>query len=131
MFMPSHFNLHLPLTRTLSLRWVLLWQAPRHTFAAGGVLRKGYIFASAYLAFMLITYPICWALSEGANVISPSSEMIWYGILDIFAGPFFLFFFLWELRGVDYHVFGLHSGKYTDIHSNPGHVEKAAAPVNT
>ena len=32
--------------------------------------------------------------------------MIWYGILDIFAGPIFLFFFLWELRGVDYASFG-------------------------
>ncbi len=67
---------------------------------------------------MLITYPICWALSEGANVISPSSEMIWYGILDIFAGPFFLFFFLFQLRGVEYNVFGFHSGKYTDVHGS-------------
>ena len=106
------------------LRWVLLWQAPRRTFAEAGTLRKGYIFSSAYLAFMLITYPICWALAEGANVISPSSEMIWYGILDIIAGPLFLFFFLWELRGVDYHVFGFHSGKYTDVHAS--RVEKAA-----
>ena len=70
---------------------------------------------------MLITYPICWALSEGANVINPTGEMIWYGILDIIAGPLFLFFFLWEIRGVDYHVFGLHSGKYTD---HGAHVEK-------
>ncbi|PSR80405.1 hypothetical protein EW026_g6635 [Hermanssonia centrifuga] len=98
--------------------WVLLWQAPRTTFADTGVLRKGYIFSSIYLAFMLITYPICWALSEGANVISPSSEMIWYGILDIFAGPFFLFFFLFQLRGVEYNVFGFHSGKYTDVHGS-------------
>ncbi|KIP03592.1 hypothetical protein PHLGIDRAFT_110651 [Phlebiopsis gigantea 11061_1 CR5-6] len=105
--------------------WVLLWQAPRRTFAEAGTLRKGYIFSSAYLAFMLITYPICWALAEGANVISPSSEMIWYGILDILAGPAFLFFFLWELRGVDYHVFGFHSGKYTDVHT-AGRVEKGA-----
>ena len=104
---------------------MLLWQAPRRTFAEAGVLRKGYLASSAYLAFMLVTYPICWALSEGANVISPSSEMIWYGILDIIAGPLFLFFFLWELRGVDYHVFGLHSGKYTDVHGVPARPEKA------
>jgi bacteriorhodopsin len=107
-----------------SVRFVLLWQAPHRTFAAGGVLRKGYIISSAYLAFMLVTYPICWALSEGANVISPTGEMVWYGVLDILAGPLFLFFFLWELRGVDYHVFGLHSGKYTDLHSNGNSQEK-------
>ena len=105
-------------------RFVLLWQAPRRTFAEAGTLKKGYLFSSVYLAFMLITYPICWALSEGANVINPTGEMIWYGILDIIAGPLFLFFFLWEIRGVDYHVFGLHSGKYTDLHSNRTSTEK-------
>ncbi|KAH9925709.1 heat shock protein 30 [Amylocystis lapponica] len=92
--------------------YVLLWHAPHTTFAAGGVVRKGYYLAASYLAFMLITYPICWACSEGANVISPTSEMIWYGILDVFAGPCFLFVFLWELRGVDYNAFGLQSGKF-------------------
>ena len=40
--------------------------------------------------------------------------MIWYGILDILSGPGFLFFFLWQLRNIDYAAFGLHSGKYTD-----------------
>ncbi|EKM53781.1 uncharacterized protein PHACADRAFT_260297 [Phanerochaete carnosa HHB-10118-sp] len=105
--------------------FVLLWQAPRCTFAEAGTLRKGYILSSAYLAFMLITYPICWALSEGSNIISPSSEMIWYGILDIIAGPLFLFLFLWELRGVEYHVFSFHSGKYTYAHSSSGRPEKA------
>ena len=104
-------------------RFALLWQAPRRTFADSGALRTGYLLSSAYLAFLLLTYPICWALSEGANVISPSSEMIWYGILDVVAGPCFLFFFLWQLRGVDYRVFGFRSGKYTDVAAR---VEKAA-----
>ncbi|KAJ3478299.1 hypothetical protein NLI96_g9855 [Meripilus lineatus] len=94
--------------------YVLLWHAPHTTFAAGGVLRSGYIRSASYLSFMLITYPIAWACSEGGNVITPTSEMIWYGILDIFAGPVFLFLFLWNLRSVDYSAFGLQSGKYTD-----------------
>ena len=93
--------------------------APRRTFAQEGALRKGYIFSSGYLAFMLITYPICWACSEGANVITPTSEMIWYGILDIIAGPLFLFFFLYVMRDVEYGAFGLQSGKYTDVHVQP------------
>ena len=66
-------------------------------------------------------YPIAWGCSEGGNVISPTGEMIWYGILDILSGPVFLFLFLWELRSVDYSAFGLHSGKYTD---HGAHVEK-------
>ena len=77
--------------------------------------------SAGFFSFMLITYPIAWACAEGGNVISVTSEMIWYGILDIFAGPIFLFFFLWNLRGVDYAAFGLHSGKYTD---NGTRVEK-------
>ena len=105
---------------------MLLWHAPNTTFAAGGVLRSGYLVSAGYLSFVLITYPIAWACAEGGNVISVTSEMIWYGILDIFSGPVFLFLFLYELRGVDYSAFGLHSGKYTDIHSNPGRGEKAA-----
>lgn len=72
---------------------------------------------------MLLTYPICWALSEGANVISPTSEMIWYGILDVLTGPVFLLFFLYQLRTVDYSAFGFQSGKYTDA--------GVAAPVRT
>ena len=110
-------------------RYVLLWHAPHTTFAAGGVLRSGYMISAGFFSFMLITYPIAWACAEGGNVISVTSEMIWYGILDILAGPVFLFFFLWELRGVDYASFGLHSGKFTDksaFQQTPG-----AAPVTT
>lgn len=55
--------------------------------------------------------------------------MIWYGILDIFSGPIFLFFFLWELRGVDYATFGLHSGKYTDKSAYAPHTTEAAGTV--
>lgn len=38
-------------------------------------------------------YPIAWALSEGANVISPTSEAVFYGVLDLLLGPVFLFYF--------------------------------------
>ncbi|KAI9064363.1 family A G protein-coupled receptor-like protein [Trametes sanguinea] len=98
----------------LYIWYVLLGHGPRTTFAAGGVVRSGYIRSSAYLAFLLMLYPIAWGVSEGGNVISPTGEMIWYGILDILLGPVFLFIFLWGLRSVDYGAFGLASGKYTD-----------------
>ena len=106
-----------------------MWQAPSRTFAAGGVLRRGYILSSGYLAFLLITYPICWALSEGANVISPSSEMIWYGILDIFSGPVFLFLFLWYISDVDYSAFELRSGKFTAKETTVAAAKAAEAGV--
>ena len=52
--------------------------------------------------------------------------MIWYGILDVLAGPLFIFIFLWELRGVDYNAFGLHSGKYVGYGQGAAANEKAA-----
>lgn len=70
--------------------------------------------ASFYLSFLLLLYPIAWACAEGGNVISVTSEMVWYGILDLLAGPLFLFFFLFKLRGVEYAAFGLQSGRYSD-----------------
>jgi len=99
--------------------YVLLGHGPRSTFAAGGVVRSGYIRSSGFLSFLLLLYPICWGCAEGGNVISPTGEMIWYGILDLFAGPIFLFFFLWGLREVDLGAMGLMSGKYTDTAYGP------------
>ncbi|OBZ69628.1 hypothetical protein A0H81_10207 [Grifola frondosa] len=111
--------------------YILLWHAPHATFATGGVVRKGYYFAATYLAFMLITYPICWACSEGSNVITVTSEMIWYGILDVFAGPLFLFVFLFELRNVDYNAFGLQSGKRVSYEEKHHEAASAVPPVAT
>lgn len=106
-----HF--HHVLTPAYNSRYVLLLHGSQTTFAANGIFRRSYILASSYVAFMLLTYPICWALSEGSNVITPTSEMIWYGILDVITGPVFLFFFVFQVNRVDYSTFGFASGKFT------------------
>ncbi|KAI0742225.1 heat shock protein 30 [Daedaleopsis nitida] len=95
------------------VQYVLLWHGPRTTVAAGGAVRSGHRLSSFYLSFLLLLYPIAWACSQGGNVISVTSEMIWYGILDLLAGPVFLFFFLTKLRGAEHPAYGLQSGKYT------------------
>ncbi|OBZ75047.1 hypothetical protein A0H81_04248 [Grifola frondosa] len=107
--------------------YVLLWHAPHTTFAEGGKLRTGYLLSASYFSFLLILYPIAWGCSEGGNVISVTSEMVWYGVLDILAGPVFIFLFLFNLRSVDYETFQLSSGKYTDTsatHPAPHPTEK-------
>ena len=109
----------------IATRIVLLVHGPRSTFAAGGAFRTGYLQSAGFLSFMLLTYPICWALSEGSNVISPTSEMIWYGILDCITGPVFLLFFLFRLNSVDYESFGFQSGKFTDGGVQAPRVQKA------
>ena len=109
---------------------MLLLHAPRTEFAAAGAFKSGYLMSAGFLSFMLFTYPLCWALAEGSNVISVTSEMIWYGILDCITGPIFLLFFLWQLRTVDYESFGFSSGKYTDTTaavSRPTKAQEAGA----
>ncbi|KAG9312324.1 hypothetical protein JVU11DRAFT_7640 [Chiua virens] len=56
--------------------------------------RGGYFVGAAYISFIWVLYPICWGLSEGGNRISPTSEMVFYGILDIMSGPVFLLGFM-------------------------------------
>ncbi|THH30420.1 hypothetical protein EUX98_g3768 [Antrodiella citrinella] len=92
----------------------LLGHGPRTTFNAGTSVRTGYVRGAGFVAFITMLYPIAWGCGEGGNVISPTGEMIWYGILDLILGPMFLFFFVFGLRNVDYGAFGFHSGKYSD-----------------
>jgi len=76
--------------------------------------KKFYGIGAGYITVIWVLYPICWAVSEGGNVITVDHEMIFYSIIDIFAGPIFVFAFLAALRSVDYDALGLQSGKASD-----------------
>jgi bacteriorhodopsin len=78
-----------------------------------------YSFAAGYVAFIWILYPVCWGLGEGGNVITVTSEMVFYGVLDLFAGPIFLFGFLSAIQDVEYDNLGLQSGKVSDYVGAP------------
>ena len=93
-------------------------------------MRKGYIAGSGWVVLITLLYPICWACSEGGNVVSVTSEMVWYGVLDLLLGPFFLYYYIFSLRSVDYAAFGLQSWKYSDTaYGGPGYGGGAAAPA--
>lgn len=77
-------------------------------------MRSGYVRGAGFIAFITMLYPVAWGCSEGSNLISPTGEMIWYGVLDLLLGPLFLYYFVHSLRNIDYGLFGFHSGKYTD-----------------
>lgn len=94
-------------------------------FAGNGAIRTGYLRSASFFSLILVLYPIAWGCSEGGNVISPTSEMIFYGILDFFTGPLFLAFLLFHVSRVDYALFGLASGKYTDTVGGPTGMTKA------
>ena len=86
-----------------------------------------YSFAAGYTAFIWLLYPICWGLSEGSNAITVTSEMVFYGVLDLFAGPIFLFGYLVGIQDIEYDTLGLQSGKASDHVGAPARpTEKAA-----
>lgn len=93
---------------------ILLGTGPRSTFNAGSNVRTGYVRGAGYICFITMLYPITWGCSEGGNVISPTREMVWYGILDLFLGPIFVYYYLFSLHSVDFNSFGFQSGKYAD-----------------
>jgi len=74
-----------------------------------GISKRFYLLAS-WIALIWLLYPICWGLSEGGNRISPTSEMVFYGILDILSGPVFFFVYMIMFRGMDYWKLGSGGG---------------------
>lgn len=87
-----------------------------------------FIRGAGWLSFLFILYPIAWGLAEGGNVISVTSEMVFYGILDLLAKPFFLLFHLFSIRNLDtshtlyagYGGHGHHAGGDIDHHTAAG-----------
>lgn len=74
-------------------------------------LGKTYITGAVMLSFLWFLYPIAWGLADGGNQISPTGEMVFYGVLDLLAKPVFALVHLLGLRSLDYDVLGLQSGK--------------------
>lgn len=94
-------------------------------------MRTAYIRGSGYVVLITLLYPICWACAEGGNVISVTSEMVWYGVLDLLLGPVFLYYYIFSLRSVDYAAFGLQSWKYSDTAAGGAGYGGGVAPAAT
>ncbi|EPQ26327.1 uncharacterized protein PFL1_05976 [Pseudozyma flocculosa PF-1] len=109
----------------------------------GSAFRNAYVAGISYLGFLFLLYPISWGLSEGGNVIGVSSEMVFFGVLDLLTKPAFCLFFLAMLSRCDYDALDLRSGKGSEVYGGeagreamgvgeprhtvsapPGHVEK-------
>lgn len=76
--------------------------------------KAGYFIGAAWISFIWMLYPICWGLSEGGNVISPSAEMVFYGILDLMSGPFFLIPYMFMVSTLDDQALGATAFGTTD-----------------
>lgn len=92
----------------------------------GSELSRTYLVGASILSFLWFLYPICWGLADGSNTISPTGEMVFYGILDLLAKPVFAIIHLVSLRGIDYSALQLSSGKYSEF-AHSSSLEKGGA----
>ncbi|OCF33932.1 hypothetical protein I317_07818 [Kwoniella heveanensis CBS 569] len=93
--------------------WVLAGPARSSAGVIGPKFQSAFTLSAAILSFLWLLYPIAWGLADGGNVISPDSEMVFYGVLDVLAKPVFTFIHLWKLSSLDLTLLQLSSGKFT------------------
>ncbi|KAK9465227.1 hypothetical protein V1512DRAFT_266624 [Lipomyces arxii] len=70
-------------------------------------LRNYFRILLAGVGLIYSLYPIAWGLSEGGNVITPTSEGVFYGILDLIALPVLNTMLLFMSRKMDIDELGL------------------------
>lgn len=88
--------------------YALLFEGRRHANALGGAIKRTFTICGVLTIFLWFLYPIAWGVSEGANLIHPDSEAVFYGILDILAKPVFGFLLIWGHKNIDPSALGLH-----------------------
>ncbi|KAH8776955.1 hypothetical protein BGZ57DRAFT_357872 [Hyaloscypha finlandica] len=95
------------------------WVGRKHAAHIGGAVNSTYLSCGLWTIFLWFIYPIAWGLCEGGNVISPDSEAVFYGVLDILAKPVFGAILLFGHRNIDPTQIGLHIRDYDEsIDSN-------------
>ena len=84
-------------------------------------MREGITHLVLFITFAIDSFDSPWTVGHVFFILSLGWD------LDLV-----VFFFLWELRGVDYASFGLHSGKYTDKSAfHPQTTQAAGAPATS
>ncbi|MCJ1337753.1 ion channel activity [Bachmanniomyces sp. S44760] len=91
----------------LVVAWTVTWTARLHAKALGPDISRTYLICGVWTITLWFLYPIAWGLCEGGNVISPDSEAVFYGILDILAKPVFGALLLWGHRNIDPVALGI------------------------
>lgn len=84
----------------------------RRTASRFGATGRHHTMLGGYVAFLWLMYVICWALSDGGNVLGVTGAFIWYGILDLLLIPVLAFAFIFLSRRWDYGAMNLHFTQY-------------------
>jgi bacteriorhodopsin len=106
--------------------WTIVFDARGQARNLGADINRVYTICGVWIVGLWCLYPIAWGVSEGGNVISPDSEAIFYGVLDLLAKPVFAALFLWGHRNIDVTRLGLNLRiPGPDGASGPSGAEKA------
>lgn len=73
---------------------------------------KTFTLLAGWELFLMLLYPIAWAVSEGANVIHPDSEQAFYCTLDVLSQGIFAVLLVVLTRKHDTDALGLTFGDY-------------------
>ncbi|BGP58413.1 plasma membrane heat shock protein [Rhodotorula sphaerocarpa] len=95
--------------------WNVIFPGRKSAYRLGDDVGRTYTGHTLALGFLFTLYPLCWALCEGGNVLTVTSEFIWYGVLDLLVKVFWLFSFLFSIEDVPYDIYGFRSSKVTDV----------------
>ncbi|KAI5363538.1 putative archaeal/bacterial/fungal rhodopsin, rhodopsin, retinal binding protein [Septoria linicola] len=94
--------------------FVLLFRGRKYARHLGNDISRTYTLSLVWTLLVWICYPICWGVSEGGNIIALDSEAVYYGVLDMFAKPFFSMMFLFSVRKVEPARLGLRFRDYDE-----------------
>jgi bacteriorhodopsin len=100
----------------------------RHASAVGPEVLRTY-HASGGLLLVALLYPICWGVSEGGNVITPDSEAVFYGILDIILFGLYGLVLLVGHNSVEPDTLGLRLRNYDEGFGSSRYEKNGTAPA--
>ena len=87
--------------------YTLLFTGRTSARILGGWAKKTYYTCGILMVFIWFLYPIAWGVCEGGNVISPDSEAIFYGILDVLAKPVFSALLIYGHTKIEFRTLGI------------------------
>ncbi|KAK9236142.1 hypothetical protein V1525DRAFT_420713 [Lipomyces kononenkoae] len=88
-------------------------------------VRPQFLVGAGLISFIWSLYPICWGLSEGGNVISPTSEGVFYGVLDILT-MCILAYIIWSVSTLGMAKLGMRFGDREMLEEGGPAAEKRA-----
>lgn len=94
--------------------YMLIFEARTHANHLGADVGKVFLLCGSLTSLLWTLYPIAWGVCEGGNVISPDSEAIFYGILDLFAKPVFGALLIFGHRNIEPSRLGLRIRDYDE-----------------